>query len=214
VTFWKDSRTLFAHALAVTRDNAIAHQGLGNALLEAGEIQSAITHFEAAARLAPDLPDLQGNLGAALGAAGRYDEAAEHFRAALRTRETTGLHFDLGSALVGQGRLDEAIGEYEGRGAAGSRRTSKPHAVGRGLRCGAVLSGRHAGLRTRDRAGMERGGDGGRRALRGAAPEIPGRDALAPRVARWWTGRVTPRGRRPAVGRAARCPMLPSSAFA
>jgi hypothetical protein len=39
---------------------------------------------------------------------------------------------------------------------------------------------------------------------RGAAPEIPGRDSLAPRVARRWTGRVAPRERRPAVDRAAR----------
>jgi tetratricopeptide (TPR) repeat protein len=166
VTLWKDSRTLFAHALAVTRDNAIAHQGLGNVLLEAGEIQPAITQFEAAARLVPDLPDLQGNLGAALGAVGRYDEAAEHFRAALRTRETAGLHLNLGSALVGQGRLDEAIREYE----AAVRLDPGGH---RSLMQLAVVY-----------AAARRFPD----AARCAAPELPGREALAPGVARRWAG--------------------------
>lgn len=113
VAQWKDSRTLFTHAMAVTRDNPIAEQGLGNALLQSGDAEAAVGHLKEALRLAPDLPDLQGNLGSALGTLGRYGEAAACFRAALRVRETAANHHNLGSALTGLGRLDEAISEYE-----------------------------------------------------------------------------------------------------
>jgi protein O-mannosyl-transferase len=110
---WKDSRTLWEHALAVTRNNAVAHQGLGNALLEAGQVQKAVDQFEAAARIEPDLTDLQNTLGSALGMLGRYDEAGEHFRAALRAHETADGHHNLGLVLMARGRADLAIPEFE-----------------------------------------------------------------------------------------------------
>jgi Flp pilus assembly protein TadD len=113
VALWTDSRTLLAHALAVTRDNAIAEQGMGNALLEANDVVLAIAHLDRAYQLEPGLPDLENNLGSALGLAGRFGEAAVHFRAALRTQPTADLHHNLAAALLGEGRVAEAIPEYE-----------------------------------------------------------------------------------------------------
>jgi len=113
VAQWKDTRTLFTHALAVTRDNAVAHQNLGNALLVAGDPSSAIPHFQEALRLQPEFPDLRAVLGSALGMVGRYDEAAAQFQAALRQHETADLHFDLGLVYAKQGRVDDAIHECE-----------------------------------------------------------------------------------------------------
>src|SRR5207244_2027968 len=66
VALWKDTRTLFGHALLVTRENALANQVYGNALLENGEVDAGIGYLEEALRLAPDFPDAHNNLGTAL----------------------------------------------------------------------------------------------------------------------------------------------------
>lgn len=43
---WRDSESLFRHALAVTRDNFIAHAHLGDALLASGRAEEAARHWE------------------------------------------------------------------------------------------------------------------------------------------------------------------------
>ena len=61
VALWQDTRTLFTHALAVTRDNLVgarmAHKHLGMALLESGELPLAIPHLEESLGLAPGYED-------------------------------------------------------------------------------------------------------------------------------------------------------------
>jgi len=46
--YWKNSTTLFSHALRSTKDNYIAYDGLGIALLKEGKIEEAINHFKQA----------------------------------------------------------------------------------------------------------------------------------------------------------------------
>ena len=53
VGFWRNSYTVFEHALAVTTDNAVAHAYLGKALLADGHPQEAWTHFNETLRLEP-----------------------------------------------------------------------------------------------------------------------------------------------------------------
>ena len=113
VELWKDTRTLFTHTLAVTRDNAAAHQNLGNALMIAGDPRSAIPHFQETLRLEPEFPNTRTDLGSALGMVGRYDEAVDQFRSALRQHETADVHFDLGLVYARQGRMSDAIRECE-----------------------------------------------------------------------------------------------------
>jgi len=113
VAFWRDDRTLFSHALAVTGENAMADRCLGEALLKSGDAPGAIPHFVEALRLRPGLVGVKGNLGSALGAVGRYRESEAYLRAALLEVETVRYHYNLGSALAGQGRMDEAVQEYE-----------------------------------------------------------------------------------------------------
>jgi len=113
VALWKDTRTLFTSALAVSRDNPVAHQCLGCAFIEQGRVGLGIAELKEALRLSPHYPDAHNNLGLALGLAGRPEEAIPHFRAALSVTDKADIHHNLGAALDKLGRVDEAIHEYQ-----------------------------------------------------------------------------------------------------
>ena len=53
IGYWKDSEALFRHALAVTENNGVAHNGLGMALDQKGQINEAIRQYQEALRLRP-----------------------------------------------------------------------------------------------------------------------------------------------------------------
>ena len=63
---WKNSLTLFQHALEVTENNHIAHDNLGSALFRKGQIDEAIREFQEAIRLKPDYAGAHTNLARAL----------------------------------------------------------------------------------------------------------------------------------------------------
>ena len=81
--YWRDSETLFRHALAVTDDNAVAHSNLGTALLRRGVLPEAEGHFTEAVRINPYFAEAHSNLGVALGRQGRIDEAILEWQRAL-----------------------------------------------------------------------------------------------------------------------------------
>jgi len=53
IGYWRDNVTLWSHAIAVTRGNYIAEEDLGATLLKLGRMDEAMTHFQAAAAIAP-----------------------------------------------------------------------------------------------------------------------------------------------------------------
>jgi hypothetical protein len=53
ITYWKDNVALWAHTVQVTRDNWIAENNLGAALLDEGQPEAAIGHFRAAEAIYP-----------------------------------------------------------------------------------------------------------------------------------------------------------------
>jgi Flp pilus assembly protein TadD len=110
---WRDSETLWRHALAVTDDNYFAHGGLGAALLSRGDHAGAESEFRAALRIRPNLADVQNDLGSLLAGRGRVDEALQHFRQAveLDARFAEARH-NLGMALWQRGRPADAIAEF------------------------------------------------------------------------------------------------------
>ena len=59
---WRDSEALMRHALAVTRENHIAHAYLGVALLEQGEVDAAIENWRESVRIQPGYRTVANNL--------------------------------------------------------------------------------------------------------------------------------------------------------
>jgi len=111
--FWRDSETLWTHALECTRDNFPAHSNLGSAMLESGRAAEAVEQFEQALRIRPDYSVAHSGLGNALGSLGRPAEAIEHYEEALRISPNYAeVHSNLGLAWVKLGRTGEAIEHY------------------------------------------------------------------------------------------------------
>ena len=110
VATWQDSRTLYEHALTVAPDNPVVLTLLGALELDAGELDGAREHLEAAVALQPRLVKAHYNLGSAHLAAG--DEAAAEAafgRVLALAPEHSEAHNNLGVLLAGQGRLGEAV---------------------------------------------------------------------------------------------------------
>ena len=111
---WKNSETLWTHALAVTSRNDVAHLNLGVVFLEDGRLAQAIANFRAAIEIRPDNEKAHLNLGAAFLKEGRLDEAIANFRAAIEIRpEYAKAHSNLATALMRQGNAGEAFLQWQ-----------------------------------------------------------------------------------------------------
>ncbi|MGD0870984.1 MAG: tetratricopeptide repeat protein [Bryobacteraceae bacterium] len=113
--YWRDSRTLFQHAVDVTDGNYLAHHNLGAALAETpGGLNEAIAHYQAALRIKPGYARAHTDLGSALARLpGRLPDAMAEFRAALAIDPDLAIpHNNLGNALAQAGRWNEAVSEY------------------------------------------------------------------------------------------------------
>jgi tetratricopeptide (TPR) repeat protein len=111
---WRDTATLFSHALAVTDNNYLAHAYLATAAFDRGDYPEAVRLNLLSLSLKPTQADVQHNIGLAYEQLGDLERAAEHFREAIRLQPDL---IDTRSALAGiysrQVRLDEAIAVLE-----------------------------------------------------------------------------------------------------
>jgi tetratricopeptide (TPR) repeat protein len=98
VRVWKDSETLFRHALAVA-PSFFAHNDLGVALDERGQLDAATEHYAASLQLNPGYPEANNNYGSAIARRGRFSEAIPYFSRAIAVRPTFArAHYHLGLA--------------------------------------------------------------------------------------------------------------------
>jgi len=110
--YWKDGEALFRRALAVTANDSLTRNGLGDALLTKGQVSLAIEQLEEALLLEPAYSEAHNNLGIAFLQDGQPQKSIEHLREAIRlTPGKTQARINLGIALGKEGRLDEAIEE-------------------------------------------------------------------------------------------------------
>ena len=122
-SYWSSTESLWQHALQVTADNDVAHYNVAALLLERGQVDEAISHYEKALELRPDNREthyhlsvalLHTSLGNALARKGRLDEALVHYRKAVELRDDfADAHTNLASLLARKGETAEAIAHYE-----------------------------------------------------------------------------------------------------
>jgi protein O-mannosyl-transferase len=122
-SYWRNSETLWTHALAVTADNDVAHNNLGYLCVDRDELDNAISHFEAALRIRSGKRDphydvgsafMQMNLANALARKGQSDEAMVHYNEAIRLQPYyADAYYNRGSVLFAKGHIDEAIADWE-----------------------------------------------------------------------------------------------------
>jgi tetratricopeptide (TPR) repeat protein len=108
ISYWRDTKTLYRHALAVTPDNATAECTLGVALLEADSLSAAIGHLERALVLQPGWVYAEANLGVALLNANHPSAAIPHLERAATSMPSAMRYDQLGFAYAAVGRLDDA----------------------------------------------------------------------------------------------------------
>ncbi len=110
---WRNSVTLFKHALAVTTDNDVARIDLGVGFEKQGRLAEAAEQYRAATQLEPDRYLGYHNLANALDRLGRSAEAlAEHRKAVRISPDKQFLHHVLGLSLVTTGNEQEALKEF------------------------------------------------------------------------------------------------------
>ncbi len=122
-SYWKNSETLWNHALAVTADNDAAHNNLGYLFLQRGELDSAISHFETALQIRSRNSAvhynfggavIENNLANALARRGLPSEAVGHYEKAVKLRPGYGdPYLNLGTVLFQQGRISDAIAQWQ-----------------------------------------------------------------------------------------------------
>jgi len=122
-SYWRNSETLWNHALAVTSENDVAHNNLGYLYSARGELDQAIWHFEAASTIRSRKLDphykvgsafVEMNLADALGQKGHTNEAMVHYEEAIKLSPTyADAYYNRGNILFAAGRTEEAIADWK-----------------------------------------------------------------------------------------------------
>jgi protein O-mannosyl-transferase len=107
---YQNAMTLYQSALDHYPDSPVAHNVMGRALMDDGQMPKACEHWQEALRLNPDYADAYNNLGFAYAGAGRFSEAIELYEQALRRQPRhPEAYNNLLSALAKAGRMDEVL---------------------------------------------------------------------------------------------------------
>ena len=111
--YWKNTVTVCERALAVTKNNYVAHNNLGFVFEEQGRLGEAFKHYSAAFRIKPENDKVRNNLGSILVKLGRPNDVVRLYTEALKARpDQAGMHYRLGVALGSIDRTDEAVIHY------------------------------------------------------------------------------------------------------
>jgi protein O-mannosyl-transferase len=116
IRYWRDSYSLFSHALRVTGPNPIAEGNLGSALVEMQRPDLALPHLERAIQMMPTLAAAHYNLGTLLQRQNEPDRARREYQLALQyasdEREAAQTHNNLGILFDQLGQRDRAVAEF------------------------------------------------------------------------------------------------------
>ncbi|MGD0615942.1 MAG: tetratricopeptide repeat protein, partial [Verrucomicrobiota bacterium] len=108
--YWRNSETLFRHAIASTRNNGLACDNLGLDLFGKGRLDEAAQAYATALKINPKDPIALDGLGCCWFNKGQMAEATKWFQRSLQvnTNQSNSL-FNMGSVLAQQQQYPEAI---------------------------------------------------------------------------------------------------------
>ncbi|MHC4738664.1 MAG: tetratricopeptide repeat protein [Planctomycetota bacterium] len=110
---WRNSETLFKHAISVTKNNFTMHYNYGKVLSDKSRFEDALVHFNQALQINPRDYDARSNKGLALLDLKKYDEATLCFKEALALRPG---HYEtilnMGLVMARQGKFTQAVEHF------------------------------------------------------------------------------------------------------
>jgi tetratricopeptide (TPR) repeat protein len=115
IGYWHDSVTLFQHAIAVTENNALAYNNLGQALSTVHEtLPQAIAAYEQAIQIQPSYAKAHFNVGTALLDLGRTSDGVRELEVAIKLDPRyASARNNLGKALAtDSSALPAAVAQY------------------------------------------------------------------------------------------------------
>jgi tetratricopeptide (TPR) repeat protein len=113
IQVWKNTTTLFDHAVKVTEGNFMAHNLLAGAFGQQGDLIGARDHIEKSLQIRSNYAGARYNLGMIMLHQRDFANAQEQFNLALQTSQQDPMIWNgLGVANVNLGLIDEAISNY------------------------------------------------------------------------------------------------------
>ena len=110
---YHDMETLWRTTLARNPNAVMAHNNLGLAVLEKGQVDEAVAHFQKALAIDPAFYDAHNSLGLVLLQQGRAKEAIARFQEAVKLRpDFAAAYNNLGNALRQDGQADAAVSHF------------------------------------------------------------------------------------------------------
>jgi len=106
---WRNTTSLWTHAVAVTSDVPISHHNLAKALTRQGKHDEAVVQFAEANRIFSGNASVHYDWGNTLGLQNKLDEAIAQYAEAVKLQQDyPEAQYNWGNALVLQGELEEA----------------------------------------------------------------------------------------------------------
>jgi tetratricopeptide (TPR) repeat protein len=113
IRYWKDSVTLFSHAIVVSPNDIRSHLHLGLALHKTGNDQEAMEHLNRALQLSSGNADVQHGMGYVLLQRKEYHKAIDHFLKTIRIDPNHAkAHMQLGICFAQTGDFDKACDHF------------------------------------------------------------------------------------------------------
>jgi Tfp pilus assembly protein PilF len=113
IGYWRDSVTLFEHAIDVTKNNYRIHHALGLELILRGKVDEGISHYRRALEIMPENAEVHHILANALRRKGNINDAIEEYRLAVKYKsDNADALNDMGYTLLSQGNFDEAKAQF------------------------------------------------------------------------------------------------------
>jgi Tfp pilus assembly protein PilF len=113
VSYWRNSMTLFKHAIEVTKNNYMMHYLLGCEFAQQGRLDDGINQFRRAIEIFSAGGQIHYDLANTLRQKGKINAAIEEYRLAVKYKSNDAdAHNDFGYALLSQGNFDEAKAQF------------------------------------------------------------------------------------------------------